>query len=461
MSAFILYLLKSAICLAVFYPFYRLLLNKETFYHFNRFILLALLVLSAIIPFVSFPVWENDAIVMPIQKIGTVISEQILSTKGLLLFQEPETATSSFGIISVIYLLGVAVQLLLFIFSCIKVFSIIRRSQRIKFGKQLLAITSQDVIPFSFIRYIVISKSDYQQYPNEILCHEKTHLTEFHYIDLLASELFVMLQWFNPVAWFIRKNIRMVHEFEADHNVIKQGIDTTKYQLLLVKKAVGASRFTLANSFNHSNIKKRITMIKKQRSNRWARLKALFFLPLAALMMQAFAFPEIKQGIEQIANNKITQDFQKPKKNSSVAFLTSGKGIPGLDTTYCNHIMDSLNQTGLMVNGQVVKLMEASEIIKEKITTTDSKIRPAIAFCIASKSNKDLTHQSFLNLPAINPKNPEVFYVLNGKWIYGRYFNTDNIDNVWVISGEDAVKKYGRKAKNGAIVVTTKNGVKH
>ena len=105
-------------------------------------------------------------------------------------------------------------------------------------------------------------------------------------------ETTLLLQWFNPTVWLLKRELRDIHEYQADKGVLSQGIDATKYQLLLVKKAVGSSLYTLANSFNHSKIKKRITMMLKKKSNNWARLKLALLVPVGLAALSAFAHPE-------------------------------------------------------------------------------------------------------------------------------------------------------------------------
>lgn len=105
-----------------------------------------------------------------------------------------------------------------------------------------------------------------------------------------------------PAVWLLKQELQNVHEYEADESVIAHGVDAKHYQLLLIKKAVGAQRFTsMANSFDHSKLKKRITMMLKQKSNPWARLKFLYVLPLAAVAVAAFARPEISRRLENIS----------------------------------------------------------------------------------------------------------------------------------------------------------------
>ena len=102
----------------------------------------------------------------------------------------------------------------------------------------MLHIVEHDLPSFSFMNHVVISRSDYDGHP-EILTHECAHAGHHHSADMLFMSLVCALQWFNPLVWMMRSELRMMHEYEADEAVLKQGVDATQYQLLLVRKAVG------------------------------------------------------------------------------------------------------------------------------------------------------------------------------------------------------------------------------
>jgi hypothetical protein len=143
--------------------------------------------------------------------------------------------------------------------------------------------------PFCFGRHILISRQDLEENKDEILLHEKTHLEHRHNLDLLFLEIYLLLTWYNPFSWLIRHELKQNHEFEADRNVLRQGIDDSDYKLLLVRTIAGERLYHLANPFNQSNLKTRIAMMNRNQSNSAAILKALLFLPLIALIVQVFA----------------------------------------------------------------------------------------------------------------------------------------------------------------------------
>lgn len=162
----------------------------------------------------------------------------------------------------------------------------------------------------------MISEADYG-HSQEILLHEVMHLRSWHTLDLLWIQLLLILFWFNPAMWLLKRELQEVHEFEADDGVINNGIDATRYQLLLVKKAVGTRLYSMANGFNHSKLKNRITMMLKERTNGWARLKLLLFVPVMAGTFYAFARPEVKETFVQTVpglHQKQAMDYQTLSK---------------------------------------------------------------------------------------------------------------------------------------------------
>ena len=125
------------------------------------------------------------------------------------------------------------------------------------------------------------------------MTHECAHTGHHHSADMLFMSLVCALQWFNPLVWMMRSELRMMHEYEADEAVLKQGVDATQYQLLLVRKAVGDSRFLIANSFGHSKLKNRIAMIRKVKTTKWAALAYIACLPL---LLAAMSFNAMDGG---------------------------------------------------------------------------------------------------------------------------------------------------------------------
>ena len=163
---------------------------------------------------------------------------------------------------------------------------------------------------FSWGRTIVLSQEDYRNNREAILLHEQMHLHYHHTADLLWMQAIIVLHWFNPAAWLLMRELREVHEFEADNGVLLHGIDATQYQLLLVKKSVGTRLYSMASGFGHSKLKQRINMMLKKRTNRLARLKLLLFVPVVSGTLYAFARPEVKNAVEQMVKPPVGTQSQ-------------------------------------------------------------------------------------------------------------------------------------------------------
>lgn len=311
MALFLLYIIKSSICLTLFYLFFMLVMRGSTFFRFNRITLLAGTVMCMLLPFFSITVSEEQLVQIPIQTLSEVLTgeaEQPSLPAVDALWQEQEIFTENASpdashtpaiVIGIVYIIGIIVTLSLISFSFFRMWQLIRTASRKRKNGYWLIIIPQPIHSFSWGKYIVLSEEDYRRNPM-ILTHEQMHLHCRHTLDLLWLTLVILLHWFNPVVWLIRLELQQLHEFEADEGVIKQGIDATQYQLLLVKKAVGTRLYSMANGFNHSKLKNRITMMLKERTNGWERLKLLIVMPVAMGAMFVFARPEVKETLDEI-----------------------------------------------------------------------------------------------------------------------------------------------------------------
>ncbi|WP_455601480.1 TonB family protein [Bacteroides rodentium] len=313
MGLFFVYILKSSVCLAIFYLFYRLLLARETFHRFNRFSLLGILLLSCLLPLVEVSVKQE-----------TEVHQTMLTLEQLLMMADAVNATEAGARAEATTVTWIQVALLVYLagivfFAFRNVCSLVRLLMLLKSGKKedigsylpgrkervTLIVHNRDIAPFSWMGYIVISRKDLEENGREILIHELAHIHNRHSWDLLVADVCIFFQWFNPASWLLKQELQNIHEFEADETVIKEGVDAKQYQLLLIKKAVGTRLYSMANSFNHSKLKKRITMMLKEKSSPWARLKYLYVLPVAAIAVTAFARPEVSDKVEEISSVKV------------------------------------------------------------------------------------------------------------------------------------------------------------
>ena len=414
MGVFFIYILKSSVCLVLFYLFFRLLLSKETFHRFNRMALLGVLFFSLLIPCIEVTTRHQ-----------VEVQQAVLSIEQLLLMAELETTPANVGavqetsaiswvqIVLLVYLAGILFLACRNIYSLICLFRLIHSGKHEKLEKGVtLVVHNQEIAPFSWMKYIVISRKDLEENGREILIHEMAHIHHRHSVDLLVADICIFFQWFNPGAWLLKQELQNIHEYEADETVINEGVNAKEYQLLLIKKAVGTRLYSMANSFNHSKLKKRITMMLKEKSNPWARLKYLYVLPLAAIAVTAFARPEISEKVEEISAVKVNDLAEIVEKKSEENVVKEP-----IDTT----------------KNKVVVVGYRTE--KKDSVLTSGKKKVAISVQGISGEGKPLV--------IINGKESER-EVVNA-------LNPERIESVSVIGPEKAIKIYGEKAKDGVM----------
>ena len=414
MGVFFIYILKSSVCLVLFYLFFRLLLSKETFHRFNRMALLGVLFFSLLIPCIEVTTRHQ-----------VEVQQAVLSIEQLLLMAELEVTSANVGavqetpaiswvqIVLLVYWAGILFLACRNIYSLICLFRLVHSGKHEKLEKGVtLVVHNQEIVPFSWMKYIVISRKDLEENGREILIHEMAHIHHRHSVDLLVADICIFFQWFNPGAWLLKQELQNIHEYEADETVINEGVNAKEYQLLLIKKAVGTRLYSMANSFNHSKLKKRITMMLKEKSNPWARLKYLYVLPLAAIAVTAFARPEISEKVEEISAVKVNDLAEIVEKKSEENVVKEP-----IDTT----------------KNKVVVVGYRTE--KKDSVLTSGKKKVAISVQGISDEGKPLV-------------------IINGKESDREVVNALNpecIESVSVIGPEKAIKVYGEKAKDGVM----------
>ena len=301
MGLFFIYSLKVAFCLIAFYLVFKLLLSKETFHTFNRWVLLLVMVVSILLPWLKVTTAEPTAIAE-----GMISLESIIASAEVV-NDDTQEGLSAIQLLFIIYIIGIAVFFLREVVSVVRLFRLIRRgtpltaeqagvSQR---GVRVV-VMKNEIAPFSWFRHVVLSEKDFRENPREILTHELAHIRLGHSWDVAVCNLLIIFQWWNPAAWLLKRELQNVHEFEADEAVINRGVDAKQYQLLLIRKSVGERLFSMANNLNHQSLKKRITMMTTKKSSPWQKAKVLVALPMAALAVVAFANPDVERVAEQV-----------------------------------------------------------------------------------------------------------------------------------------------------------------
>jgi TonB family protein len=316
------FLVESGISLTIFTLIYLLFLRKETFFKLNRIYLMVSAVFSILLPFLHF----QESTQMPSVMLGEVTVTamrfqnllQTVTVYGSNFTVKIEQLVQSIGLLKIIYLLGTSIFALLFVIRLIQITALILANEsEVRNGIRIVKIR-RDVTPFSFFNFVFINRNN-ADHPGmkEMLAHELEHVRQRHSLDVMILELVTISQWFNPFIWLLKRSIRENHEFLADHGVLKPGVSSAAYRLLLLGSSM-EQQPVIANNFNYSLIKIRIKMMTKIKSRRTATLKLLMGILATAALFVIFAFDGTQiQPQEKKTPGKTTEEASKAEQKTS------------------------------------------------------------------------------------------------------------------------------------------------
>ena len=430
MSVVFLYSIKSAIVLTMLYLPYMLMLRRESFFRFNRMVLLCILLLSLVLPLCNVP-WmslDRQPVVQAAQLQMLELGIPVHVLPEVQVIASPlrggrEGSFSLFHLFTFIYIIGMVALLSMRLWQIARLQFGLKRGVLWHNDEQGVRIYchSGDVAPFSWMKNIVINEKDYNEAGREIVLHEMGHIQGRHSWDVVLLTLVQMLQWWNPLCYVLGISLRDVHEYEADNFVLEQGVSAQGYQLLLIRKAVGSGGYPFANSFNHSLTKKRITMMKKSKSNPWMKSKALYVIPVAALALSAFATPKFVAPIEET----VTKLEGKGTENSANLQVLEQEMNPAAQK--------DMTQSS------------TENVILEEVKQQDTEGRPLFVlngkiYEIPKDAAKDInTEEQLTKLLNLDP---------------------EDVESITVLQKDAAIAKWGDKGANGVIVITTKKETK-
>ena len=275
MTSFLLYIARTGLYLGVFYAFYLLVMRRTTFFRLNRVLLLA---------------GSFACLLLPVFRLRSVTTAGIASELSMVAAgteTAEEAVRAAFPwkeVLLALYATGALATLVLYLLSVLKMNRLMRKGESTRLEGCRLILLDEDVPSFSWGRTVVMGRKDQAENP-AIFTHEMMHVRCRHSLDLILFFPLQLLFWWNPLVWITREELRLLHEYEADEGVIQKGIDASGYQLLLVRKAVGEHRFTLASGFQHAKLKNRIEMMLKPGSSGWRRWSYVALVPVLACFM--------------------------------------------------------------------------------------------------------------------------------------------------------------------------------
>lgn len=387
---------------------------NETFFRFNRFALLGGIVACLLLPLWNITLPDVLGIQQPLARFEKFVvsydylsnapqsAEQInqptedsstdQSTKALSITEQRRFPL--FGVLMAVYLLGVAVMTIRLALSLYSLWRLIRRHSWQPLDNYRLIVSPEAIMPFSFGKYIVVSEADYQLAAAEIVLHEQMHLKHKHSWDVMFCELLTIVFWFNPAVWLMARDLREIHEYEADKGVLDAGINPQTYQMLLLQKAVGQKRMgQITHQLRQSKVRGRIMMMLRRESQSWRRLKLLGTLPLLAITMLAFSQPEVVSQNPTLFDNGGTIDDHELKDFYTLMRqrMDNNAIIVFLNTTNDVVFLSQLKHKGVILSSDVEDKEQAigqlQDIIQSKVRTSSIS---ALNFSLIAPENAQM-----------------------------------------------------------------------
>ena len=311
------YIVKSGLCLLVLFSFYKLFMEGETFHRIKRIYLLLALAISIILPVITI----RYSVEIPTEDVGETIvfsSTNSASEVSEIPFWKEYLPYLLF----IIYFIGFSIFGYRFYKNLKALISEAKKNDKLQDLPYIYVLLGRKLDPHSFFQYIFLNKEEFKkdQISSAVMEHEKAHVDQKHSLDLLLLELLHVVFWFNPVFIFIKKSVKLNHEFLADHSVLQKAYSPLEYSNILFQYSSGHHHNALSSPINHSLIKKRIIMITKSFSLRRLLLKTFIFLPVLGgcvyLFNEEIVAKPILSNSEKI--NSLPADFQQDRRTIKI-----------------------------------------------------------------------------------------------------------------------------------------------
>lgn len=475
------YLLKASTVIFIFYICYKLFLQRETFFKSNRLFLLVGLVTAVIFPFIVIPVYIEY---VPVVQNIIVSKDVVTQTSIEKTFNFSQLLYLIYGVGTLFFLIKLGVEFT-------SLWLLLKKNKTSKIGGFTFIETHKNVPPFSFFKYIVYNKTQFDDKElSHIINHEKVHAKQYHSFDILFVQFSSAFFWFNPFIWLYKKELQQNLEFIADKEAQNISKCEKSYQTLLLKSSVPNYQLALANNFYNSLIKKRIVMLHKSKSNKLNLLKYALVLPLLAIFLMnantkeiyvektvtaenqaSLADPSVEHEFNNMLNttesnkaNSKTESYVVDSKNKSlnqskpnaqktqkIAKVVNDHEMVVITKDFTDADLESLknklNKRGVTVKFKGIKRNSKNEITAIKIEVSSKKSNANYN----TESNEPINpiqigfdseggNLSIGNTENVHISGDHAFAFVSKDGVH-KIHSTGNDDNIFVISGDDSDEK--------------------
>ena len=387
-----MYFLKLNIALILLFSFYKLMFTGDTFFSWRRATLIGMYFVAMMLPVMDFSAWLSNS-----EGMTSIANEY--ATVVL-----PAVSTSSQGgevllwelVVLIVYGVVTCVLLLRFLWQLVSIILLRNNSQSSYICDTEVYLLTDDEGPFSFFDWIFINperhKSDEIE---EIMMHELTHCQQLHSIDIIFSELFCIIFWFNPFVWLLKREVRLNLEYLADNSVLANGKDNKEYQYHLLGLTYRKNVATITNNFNVLPIKKRIKMMNKKETKGILKAKYALYIPLVAMLLAVSNLEAIARNVAKVTASVEIQ--QKPKKAPNQVY-TVAEVMP----TFKGNLNKWLSENLRYPKDAVSRKEQGRVMVSFIVTDKGEVIKPEIVRSVSPSLDKEAL-RVVSKMPAWNP----------------------------------------------------------
>lgn len=471
MEPFLYYLLRASVLMVLCYGLYRFFFANYTFHVANRFSLLLMVLMISVLPLFRYnfllqqePNAENSLSSMDYASLS-----DMPRVGGQSTFEIPWVQ-----ILFVLFVAGFLFTVVRYLIGLVQIVAIIRRSEKQTLADHtVLCVTDKPVSPFSWMNYVVISHSELTENHEAIIRHEKAHIQLHHSFDMVLFDFFTALFWFNPFSWLLRREMQSLHEYQADEQVLLQGVDTKQYQILLIRKSAGEFKFALANNFRQRDLLKRIYMMKKNKTHRQMGWIYAMAFPALFLGMTILSIPTLSAKATEAP-----KDVALPVDSTKVHLQIVGTSLKDNPLV----IVDGQKVTTEVYNSLRPDEIESISVLKDKhaievygeggrngvliIKTKENSIDGSVPeILLTDTARRDVK----VSIDTLNENSPlrmrhssgnQLLIIVDGKKMTKDFqlssIASKEIESVSILKEKRGVELYGEEAKEGVIIITKK-----
>ncbi len=415
MPATFVFLLKVNIALLLFCAGYYLVLRPLTFYTLNRIYLLTAILFASIYPQINFSafVQRHEQLAKPMEQIA------INWQSPAQLVNQPVQTFDYWYWLSIIFWTGAGLLLIRLILQLLSLLRLYKNSKPQYIGDHLVRVMDKDAAPFSFWRSIYVNPAKHEPADlKSILLHEQVHVNQWHTADILLAELSSIFYWFNPGIWLIKRAVRENIEFITDRKILKNGIDSKAYQYSLVNVSFNNNQPGIVNHFNISTIKKRIIMMNAKRSSKLNLTRYAFVVPAVLALLLVFSISKA--------------DFAKPVR------ITLANAVQPLARIININADEGPSAKPVKAARTVHKTPAAKPTVTPGPAAAPQPLLTPLIAITPMATKPDTNKKIKISLASI--KKDSLVFVVNGVVSTGKNLDPAKIENMYILTGENARK---------------------